>query len=255
MDQFEKRRGQTKSYSLRAFAKDLDLKPSTLSDVLNERYGVSCEAATKIAKNLEFTEEETQFFCDLVESKHGRSRAERVSANIRLKKYQLAPEQNRLSEDVIELYNHWYHFAILELYSVFPDENLTAEKAAALLRISVHEAGNAMERLYRVGFLVEENGKTIRKVDHTMANVPVPTDSIRTFHRQVLALASEAISTQPINKRKFISSVFSMDSSRIAECREFLERAHAEFIAKYEESEKPDSVHCVALQLFRIDTP
>ena len=46
------RTNQNPNYSLRAFARDLDLAPSRLSEVLNGKQGLSTQAAEKIAKTL-----------------------------------------------------------------------------------------------------------------------------------------------------------------------------------------------------------
>ena len=48
----QKRAGNNPSYSQRAFARDLGISPSTLSEVLKGRYGLSEKKSREIALNL-----------------------------------------------------------------------------------------------------------------------------------------------------------------------------------------------------------
>ena len=75
--EYEERCRRNSHYSLRAFARDLNLGAPRLSDVLNYKSGLSKEASAKIAERLGYNEEEKSFFCTLVESQHARSRAQR----------------------------------------------------------------------------------------------------------------------------------------------------------------------------------
>lgn len=55
------------NYSLRAFARDLELSPSFLSEVINSRKRLSHRTATKIGQRLAFTEHELSRFLSCVE--------------------------------------------------------------------------------------------------------------------------------------------------------------------------------------------
>src|SRR5438128_1427996 len=76
---------QNPRYSLRAFARDLKIAPSRLSEILNGKQGLSRPAADKIARALGYGASEIERFCDLVESVHARSKRDRDSARVRLK--------------------------------------------------------------------------------------------------------------------------------------------------------------------------
>ncbi|RYZ63512.1 MAG: TIGR02147 family protein, partial [Proteobacteria bacterium] len=88
---FELKRAKRPSYSLRAYAKDLQLTPSNLSDVLKGRCGISSAVASRIAEALKLGSEESAFFADLVESKHARSRADREAALKRVQQFKADP--------------------------------------------------------------------------------------------------------------------------------------------------------------------
>lgn len=54
-------------YSLRAFARDLRVSPSFLSEVLNGKYGISRQLARQIAERLGFDAKESAHFCELAD--------------------------------------------------------------------------------------------------------------------------------------------------------------------------------------------
>lgn len=54
-------------YSLRAFARDLHVSPSFLSEVLNGKYGLSKHLANQIADRLGFDEKARTHFCSLAD--------------------------------------------------------------------------------------------------------------------------------------------------------------------------------------------
>lgn len=73
-----------RKYSLRAFARFLGLAPDRLFSVLNGDFGLSLNAAQKLAERLGFSEQQAGYFCDLVESEHARSPSKRALARSRV---------------------------------------------------------------------------------------------------------------------------------------------------------------------------
>lgn len=57
-----KRQSKNKSYSVRAFCRDLQIDPSYLSKVLNKEAALSLKSANKIALKLELDEEARKIF-------------------------------------------------------------------------------------------------------------------------------------------------------------------------------------------------
>ena len=64
---------RNRHYSQRAFARDIQIVPHRLSQVLRGKQGISRKAALKMSESLNMSESETQYFCDLVDSLHCRS--------------------------------------------------------------------------------------------------------------------------------------------------------------------------------------
>ncbi|AGH94332.1 hypothetical protein A11Q_112 [Pseudobdellovibrio exovorus JSS] len=65
-DFFHQKQKANKSYSLRAFARDLGLTPQTLSLTLKNKRRMSLESASRITKKLQMPLCEAAYFLDLV---------------------------------------------------------------------------------------------------------------------------------------------------------------------------------------------
>ena len=85
--ELENRIQKNKFYSLRAYARDINIGVAQLSQVLRGNQGLSTQKATVIAQNLNFTKSELDFFCALVEAYDSRSRGTRKIALIKLREF------------------------------------------------------------------------------------------------------------------------------------------------------------------------
>jgi len=84
--EFISRRSKDPFYSLRSFAKDLDLLPSHLSYIIRGKRGLSKDNALQVAYNLGLKTFAAQKFKFLVSAQSGRSIVERNLAKQGLKK-------------------------------------------------------------------------------------------------------------------------------------------------------------------------
>lgn len=252
---FRARQGRRREYSIRQFSQALGLRPTALSDVLGRRYGISAKTALGISSALELSAEQSAYLICLVEIEHSRSASLKNDARRRLKRI-LAKSQNysQLNEASLSLLESWRFPAILEMISIL---GATATSAAIAQSLGLKRAvvEKDLKRLLEIGAIEAEGPAWIRRTSYAIGESPVPQATIRSFHKQILTKATDAIESQKISERKFLSSVFSFDVAKIEEARAELELLHRQFISKYEAKENPDSVYAVSLQLFRLDQP
>lgn len=89
-EEFAQRRSKNSFYSLRSFAKDLGLNPMHLSNIFNNKRGLSKQKAEFVARelrHLNFTERRK--FILLVSAASGKSRLERNFAKMGLRNLQV----------------------------------------------------------------------------------------------------------------------------------------------------------------------
>ena len=96
-DELVERKQRNQAYSLRAFARDLGVSASCLSDVLHEKRQLSKKHTHSIAKKLCLSPNEARAL---------REKKEKILSS---------PHYLTLEEDVFHLVADWYYFAILNL--------------------------------------------------------------------------------------------------------------------------------------------
>ena len=247
-EEFEARCGRNPYYSLRSYARDLALSPSRLCEVMKGRYGLSRKAAELIAGKLSLSPSEQSRFCDLVESQHARSDLKRKLAKIRLKKNQPGRAQISLQQDAFRLISDWYHLAIMELTCLDQFKN-DHHWIARSLGIAPVVAAQAIERLKRLKLLQEDGGKLILAGNLASAQ-EVPSEAIKTYHKQVIERALNALFFQPFESRDFSSMVMAVDRKRIPEVKEKIRDFRRSLSSEMEASEIKDSVYCLGIQFF-----
>lgn len=93
--EFERRRQLDPFYSLRAYAKELRIQPSHLSDLIQKKKGLSKKKAPLVAAGLGLGSLGAQYFYFLTIEENGRTRAQRNLAKQGLKRQWI--EQARLA--------------------------------------------------------------------------------------------------------------------------------------------------------------
>ena len=148
-DEFSRRSRQNARYSQGAFARDLNIRPSRLSEVLNGKQGISSDVAKDVAKCLKLNKVEASHFVDLVESLHARSRASREAADGRLRRSRKdRGELSRNHSD--EFQGQWYHYALIELARL-PQFRADVLWISQVLDISVEKVEKAVDDFIDLG--------------------------------------------------------------------------------------------------------
>lgn len=249
-DELATRCRQNPRYSLRAFARDLKLAPSRLSEILNGKQGLSRPAAERVAAAMGYGPAETERFCDLVASVHARSRRDRETAKVRLKKHATPSKVNQLHLDAFKAISDWYHFAILELTNVDGFKS-DPRWIAKYLGISEFEVQVAVDRLLRLGLIEMDRGHIRPTNDHDNVPDDIPADSKRNFHSQILRRAIEAYVIQSPDEREFGAEVITIDKRQLAEAKKALRDFQHRFCRKMEgDAVKKDGLYCLSLQFF-----
>lgn len=252
--ELEKRCAKNPRYSLRAFARDLELSASHLSGILGGRYGLSREGAVSISRRIGLAAGETEIFVQSVESQHARSRVLRQVASEKLKALRKKSHSTtKLELDHFQMISDWYHFAILEL-TYLKSFRPTFDWIAKALDIHPLLAKKAVERLVRLK-LLKVDGETWRPSDEeTETGFETPSAAIKNFHSQVLERAGQALQVQPLEMRDFRTTIFAIRKDRLAEAKKQIEQLHREFCIEVSEggSIGKDDVYCLSTQLFNL---
>lgn len=247
LDEFKVRRSRNPNYSLRAFARDLGMPASKLSQNLRGLCGISVAKAESIADKIQMRDDDRRLFLALVESQHARSRVARQQALKSLERI----TRDKIAEISLEKFSEirdWYYMAILEmtrLKSFSPEIAWMAQK----LDLPKDIVGEAVKKLEDLGLLKIEDGQ-IRAVesDFELPSGP-PARSVREHHRQILTKAMVAIDKVTVEDREFTTQTFAISRKLIPEVRRRMREFQRE-IARMAQGEENDEVLALSLQLF-----
>jgi uncharacterized protein (TIGR02147 family) len=235
LDEFAARRKKNPAYSLRAYARDLSVSVTALSDVLALKRDLSKKNLQKISDRLGWGPEKTaKIFGDL------REQTNEVSQN----------DFFSLEEDSFRLISDWYYFAILALANT-PKPSSSPKWIAEQLGISTQEAKVAIDRLLRLKLIYVESGKLKQRTKTVSVLSSAPSTAIRLFHRENLRLAEKSIDEVPMQLRDLGAITFPADPKRLELARKELTKFRRK-IAKLMEGDSPNSVYTLAIQLFPV---
>ena len=248
--QFATRREGDVRYSLRAFARDLGLPPSRLSEMFRGKDTLSVKRAAVVASHLGLEQAERDLFCTLVEAQ-SRSVIVRERAQAKLDQHRNRSKTVVLDFDRLAAITQWYHVTIVEmakLHGFLPALPQLAKK----LGILPLEAEAAIARLIRLKLLKRDRGNYVaRKVPYITAN-DISSDAIKALHDSMMHRARRALYRQSVESREFTFCQMAVRSSDLPRAKAELRRMRDEFIAKFCAPDDGDQIYCVAMQFFSL---
>jgi len=230
-DEFSRRKSKNPRYSLRAFSRFLQIAPTPLSEILAGKRDISLKIANRIvgAMKLEHTEKNL-FLRSVAESKQNRGmrRIDHRLKEILSNKSSSYADRRPIDFDEFQVVSEWYHLAIIEMTRL-DDFKLDHEWISNRLGIPAPVAWDALQRLVRLGLLVQENGTvTTNALHYETADKKRTSLAHRNHQRQLLEKSIECLETVPFDRRIHSSICFAIDPSRVPEakqlCEEFLDR-------------------------------
>jgi len=243
---FEKTQ-RNRSYSLRAFARDLGVSHGYVSLILNGKRRVHPKLAAAFADKLKLDAGKGR---ELVESaRHGFWQATIPNPT------KSAPDSGadffHVEMDRFKVLSEWYHVALLDL-TTLPEFKPTYSWAGRALGIKPSEVKAAVGRLSRLG-LLEVSPQGWRKT-HKMLSVPAaaPSAAVRNFHRQMIGKALETLeSAEPEDfaARHVVGTTMAIDRSRLPEAKRRVEKFRRSLL-KFLAGSEPTDLYQLNLQLF-----
>jgi uncharacterized protein (TIGR02147 family) len=250
--ELHRRMAKNRAYSIRAYARDLGLSVSRLSETLSEKSGLSSESAKKIANRMDWSPSEATVFVHSVQACHGRSALVRANAVKALKKSEVKAPQRLIKRDQFRLMSRWYFMAIPELFALDQFE-VTAKSVAAKLAIPFTDAQEALWGLEKLGLV--QKTETGWSAPSTYKVVPsgTPSKSIRSFHQQMIAKAEASIEQQGVDERDLSCVVLSVGEGDLEIAKEMIKKFRRKLNQTLSaRANKKEHVYSLGIQFFRI---
>nr|BDT27841.1 DUF4423 domain-containing protein [Bacteriovorax sp. HI3] len=231
-------------YSLRAFARDLNIEASLLSKLIRRKVPLTLKMFERLAQTLGLDENTYQDFYEQIK---GQSADQRLS-DVPIKK--LCNEEFKLIEE-------WYHFTIVELTSL-ADFQSDPKWIAKKLGITEDEAQKAIERLLAVELLTRTPKGQLISTHYCGSGLKIISDEPETYRlllqrrwEQIVHKSLEAIEDLPSSKRVQRNLSVAIDSSLVEEARERLRTFTRQLVDEMErKSKKKDHIYELAAVFF-----
>lgn len=246
-EEFTSRSQRNSRYSLRSFARDLEISPSRLSEIISEKGGLSEKMAKKICEKLELSVNETETFLALVNSKHARSAKVKKAAKEYLAFKQKKTDYRALSIDGFKLVSDWYHFAIITVMDL-DDCDGTVSWVSKRLGLDYETVETAMDRLERLEILEFRDGRYFALETDITTTHDIESKALRSSHQQSLLQAIDALDEVPVELRDITSMTMAIDVNKMKEAKEKIKQFRREMCDFLESGDK-NEVYNINIQL------
>lgn len=229
---FSERSRKNPQYSLRSFARSLEIDSSTLSAILRGKRPLTAKTAKRLIEALGIH--------DLRESNELLLGTISDSAP--------APSYETLSLEVAEVISSWEHFAILALLEL-DGFNALNRNIARRLNLPLGIVIECLNRLRLLGLVKEKNEAWVLTGQNMATPSNVPNSSLREALRQCMLKAVESLERDPVESRDITGTTMAISQKKLPEARRLIQDFRRNLCAFLEAGPK-DSVYRLNVQLF-----
>ncbi|MDG0815894.1 TIGR02147 family protein [Bdellovibrio svalbardensis] len=248
--EYEKRKKKNPRYSMRAFARDIGMNSSRMSEMLSGKGGISESRAVNIAEKLNLPAGIKDYFVDLVIVEHSRSEQVRENAEKRLRNR--GDHYFEINHDAFKMISEWYHVALLECFHLSgfqPNPQSISDK----LGITIEQSEEAFQRLTSLG-LLNLTPEGVWEISHDSHKTlqDVPNEAIREFHRQVIGKAVGSIKENNVDSRDFSAVMLATSKEGLSYAKTRIRDFRRELTQELESMADKNSVYCMSIQFFEV---
>lgn len=234
IQELARRRTRNSAYSLRAFARDLQVGVTTLSDVLGDKRSLSKTNLEKVLERLAIA--------PLDRDKLWGQYRDQVNRSVAV------DDRTLLDEDTFHLIADWHYLAILNLAKL-ANNQAKPEWIAERLGIKTEQATEALARLFRLELVKKVRGQLVRTAKPLTTSKDIPSVAIRKHHSQNLLLAETSLHRDPVAQREFGSITMAVNPENLPLAKEILLKTRKK-IASLLETGAVSEVYTLSFQLF-----
>lgn len=220
-------RATQSEFSLRLLARKAGLASGYLPMVLNGTRALSSAALTKLIPHLGLNANEQSFLECLLILGTSESHEARMVALERMQRFSQFRQNQFQQTATYDYLTHWHYVAIRELATV-PDFQAEAKWVQEQLRFPVplREVKEALEFLLKNKFLEKKSdGSIIPPSDIMYCDGEIYRVSLAHFHREIMRLAAESITSIPREERFIMGHTCALDQEDYQKAREIVEEA------------------------------
>lgn len=246
-EQYSRKNEKNSSFSLRAYAKYLEISPATLSRILSQQIEITPKIFSIIAPKLELSSEvQDKVMQELQNEKHDNN-IRRVDIS----------GMSFIEKEKFNIIADWYHYAILHMCGL---DGFNQDPAWIAERLGIEDVDlitSAIKRLLDNNFLGIDENNQYYKIDQFSAilDYEMSTKAMRERQKQILKISSEKLDQVPMNLRDHSSLTLNVDEELLPEIKERIKkfrRSLGNFIVK--NNKKTEQIYELQLSFFPLLT-
>lgn len=236
---FLTRQKANKSYSLRAFARDIGIHSSSLSLILNEKRSIPSKMASEVSDRLKLSSIERTLFIESIIGKKASLDEIKIDADNRF----------ILDESYSNVLSQWEHYTVLTLFDL-DNFTPTIECISNHLGISYERTEEVLENLLSCNLISTSHENIFVKThERVRTTEDVSIKALRDSHLENLEIAKIKLDEISVELRDFSSITFAVDPEKIDEIKTLI-REFRQKIATHTKNGKKSKVYQMAIQLY-----
>lgn len=228
-------------YSLRAFARDLDIHPGTLAKVINGERPLPLKNSKTVMNKLKLgPADQTRFMESLLRRK----------TNIDNIKIDPLDARHIVDESNYKVLAEWEHFIVTDLFDL-PEFEATLEAVSKRLDITTIRAEVVIENLITSGLLTkDENGKLYRVHSSIKTTEDIKSQALKDAHQETLQIGMKKLEEIEVELRDFSSSAMAIDLDQLLEAKTIIREFRQKMAALLRDGQNKTDVYQLAIQFY-----
>jgi uncharacterized protein (TIGR02147 family) len=212
--ELQQRMRKNSSYSLRSFARHLDISPQVLSEVIRYKRKLPQKYLDQVVDRLELNPVARQKFSTSMQI---RKKSLKDVAKVKLEEEKILSEERHY-----KIIAEWEYYAVLNLLDLKGSKK-TPKQIAQRLNLSLKRVEYVLEALEKESFVTKTKTGTYKRLQGRLNTTnDIPSSALRKAHKDILKLASEKIEVIPVEQRFYSSSTLCFDKSKLAEAKDLI---------------------------------
>lgn len=251
-NELERRKRVNNNYSLRSFARFLNLDSGVLSAILKNKRRLPKDKINYISERLKLEEEEKKYFIksllseQKLKSKKSIALIKNQSTEWSLKDSHFV-EENELTKKIL---SEWEYFAFLSLMDTVRFKN-DIKWISRRLSILPERVEKIINDLLEVNIIKKvSDNELIKSKANVYTTHAVTSEAIKQSHREGLIKAKEKIDEVALSQRSYSSMTLSFNPNKMEEARNLIKEFRRQFSEILEKPNDGTEVYQLAIQFF-----
>jgi uncharacterized protein (TIGR02147 family) len=246
-EHYKSRQLRNISYSLRSFARDIGISPSSLSLILKKRQGVSFEKGKIISERLGLTIEEKDFFLLDIQRKNSRSVKTRALAKEKMDILLTKKDWSVINSSSHSILKSWENIAIYDF--IKSKKNITKKEIINHFSFTDKTTELAIITLDKLNFIKRDGDFLYTKASKDRVESVTSSKIIQNFHHQVLEQMKKSIDNQSLDEREVTSTFLTIEDKSLGEIKKEIEKFRLHLCDKYSVDKKKKKIKTIGITL------